>query len=42
MDSGREKLNTRVTDKKKGMFMRMMDWIARGAAKAERGGGCAS
>ncbi|MGD9161496.1 MAG: hypothetical protein PVG39_23995 [Desulfobacteraceae bacterium] len=42
MDSGRENSNTRITRKKKGMFMRMIDWIARGAAKAERRGGCAA
>ena len=39
MGSGKENTNTRRNSKKKGVFMRLMDWIAQGAEKAQKGGG---
>ncbi len=38
MDSGKQSSITGKTDKKEGLFMRLINWIAAGAAKAQKGG----
>jgi hypothetical protein len=39
MGAGKENSNTRGPNKKRGMFMRLFDWVAQGAEKAQKRAG---
>ncbi len=39
MDSGKQNAGSQKKDKSKGIFMRFLDWLAEGAAKAQNDGG---
>jgi len=39
MSAGKENSNTLGPNKKRGMFMRLFEWIAQGAEKAQKGVG---
>ena len=39
MDSGKQNADSQKKNKNKGIFMRIVDWIAEGTAKAQNGRG---
>lgn len=39
MDKVKDSSSSRAANKNKGVFMRLVDWIARGAEKAQKGAG---